>query len=82
VDGREHARGEVRQALAGLHEVQVHIWAEAKDGERLVEHLTMLGCHNEHWANFLRLQQLKIERRHLDAFGTGANNQGDSTHVV
>jgi hypothetical protein len=42
----------------------------------------MLGSHNEYRANFLRLQQLKIERRHLDAFGTGANNQGDSTHVV
>ena len=42
----------------------------------------MLGGHHEYGANFLRLQELKVERRHLDAFRTGANNQGDGTHEV
>ena len=82
VDGREDAGGEVSQALARLHEVQVDIGAEAKDRQGLIQHLAMLGGDNEHGANGLRLQQLKIERSHLDAFGTGADNQGDGAHEV
>jgi hypothetical protein len=79
-DRGEDPAGQFGQGLPRLHQVEVMIGPEAEVGERLVEHLPVLGGREEHGAEPGGRAQRLVDRSHLDGFGAGADDEGDGAH--
>ena len=68
----KRGRGDVIQSLARLHDVQIIIGLDLKDGQNLVQHLPVLGGDTDQGLNARRRRQRRDDRGQLDGFGPSA----------
>ena len=78
LEAQEDVAGDVEQVLPGLHDVEVVLGHDVEQLEHLVQHFAVLCGHAHHGFNLASsgLQALH-QRRHLDGFGAGAENDHD-----
>jgi len=75
VEVGEDARGQPRQGLPGLHEVQIDVWRQVEQGEHLVEHLAVLRGGAGADRKLVRPGLERADhRRHLDRLGPRAED--------
>ena len=79
-DAREpvkHARGDVREGLAALHDVEVVVGAYVEDAEDAVEHLAVLRGDADRALNPSAALELQHQRGHLYGLRAGAEYAHD-----
>jgi hypothetical protein len=74
VEGRDHPRGEVRERLAGTHQVEVAVGPHTEEGVDLIEHLAVLRRRQHTDAQVAAGGQRAHHGRHLHRLGPGSDH--------
>ncbi len=73
----ENCDRDVGQRLPGAHQIEIDVGRDRKEVQHLIQHLSMLRGHADSCIDPGSVLQRLHQRRHLDRFGTGADDEQD-----